>query len=158
MKISVTYRSIDGAKITRSFKTLTGAHKFAVEYVGADADISVFYAVSADGVGKITVSGDASIDEVISGKPKGSAPVAAVVANFTVVEMVPHYNDWDAVSGWTVEPVATFATIDQAQARVSELNADERNEEREFQIRDEAGRQVYGRPLHVSSAPDEIFF
>ena len=57
MKITVFYSAADGAKITRTFKTLTGAQKFAHKWVGAYPEISPRYAVSGDGVGKITVDG-----------------------------------------------------------------------------------------------------
>lgn len=58
--ITVRYRSLDRFGITRRFKTLAGAQQFAQKYVGAHPEISVTfqYAVSADGVGKVTVSGD----------------------------------------------------------------------------------------------------
>lgn len=56
-KIEVTYSSIDGCRMKKSFKTLSGAQKFAHEYVGQHPDLGSYYAVSFDGVGKITVSG-----------------------------------------------------------------------------------------------------
>lgn len=56
-QIRVAYTAIDGARETRSFKTLKGARAFAVRYVGAHPEFGSHYAVSADGIGKVTVSG-----------------------------------------------------------------------------------------------------
>lgn len=55
--ITVTYSTIDRFRKTRSFKTLVGARKFAHHWVGATPEIGSTYAVSGDGVGKITVEG-----------------------------------------------------------------------------------------------------
>jgi len=56
-EIIVRYSSIDGASYTRTYTTLKGARKFAHEWIGAHPEIGTSYAVSFDGVGKITVSG-----------------------------------------------------------------------------------------------------
>lgn len=64
-KIRVTYRSIDHFSKSATFKTLAGAQKFAQKWVGETPEVSVFvpcYAVSGDGVGKITVSGAPILD------------------------------------------------------------------------------------------------
>lgn len=53
----VTYRAIDGASMRRGFATLKGARKFAQEYVGEHPGIGSSYAVSNDGVGRVTVRG-----------------------------------------------------------------------------------------------------
>ncbi len=57
--IRVRYSSIDRCYINRRFRTLEGARRFAVRYVGETPDIGYTfnYAVSADGIGKVTVSG-----------------------------------------------------------------------------------------------------
>jgi hypothetical protein len=55
--ITVTYSSIDGVRKRRKFKTLAGARKFATHWVGDNPDLGSSYAVSFDGVGKITVDG-----------------------------------------------------------------------------------------------------
>lgn len=57
MTITVTYRSIDRVRITRGFKTLPGARRFALKWVGTSYEIGCGYAVSYDGIGKITVKG-----------------------------------------------------------------------------------------------------
>lgn len=56
-RIVVSYASIDGYHLTRRYRTLAGAARFAVMWIGADADIGASYAVSADGIGRITVEG-----------------------------------------------------------------------------------------------------
>lgn len=66
MQITVFYQAIDGARITRQFKTLKGANRFAAEYVGDHPTIGAGYAVSDDGVGKVTVTG-CSLRELFSG-------------------------------------------------------------------------------------------
>lgn len=59
MKITVRYRSIDRFSKAGTFKTLAGAQRFAHRMVGPHPDISVNfgYAVSDDGIGKVTVEG-----------------------------------------------------------------------------------------------------
>jgi hypothetical protein len=60
--IIVTYSSIDGCKKTKTYQTLAGAQKFAQYWVGETPDLGSFYAVSFDGVGKVTCSGCPLID------------------------------------------------------------------------------------------------
>ncbi len=60
--ISVVYKSVDGARISRKFATVAGARRFAVRYVGEHPDIGSTYAVSSDGIGKVEVSGIALRD------------------------------------------------------------------------------------------------
>lgn len=55
--ITVRYSSIDRYRTRRTFKTLEGARKFAVHYVGEHPEMGSTYAVSDDGVGKIEVEG-----------------------------------------------------------------------------------------------------
>jgi len=55
--IKVSYRSVDRYSKTRSFKTLEGAQKFAQEWVGKTPELGTGYAVSGDGIGKVTVDG-----------------------------------------------------------------------------------------------------
>lgn len=57
MKITVRYTSVDGGRKTRSYKTLEGAQKFAQLYVGECPELGDWYAVSADGIGKVEVEG-----------------------------------------------------------------------------------------------------
>lgn len=64
MNIHVTYRSIDRYTKSAEFKTLAGAQKFAQKWVGKTPELSIGfgYAVSGDGIGKITCSGCAIAD------------------------------------------------------------------------------------------------
>jgi hypothetical protein len=64
--IIVHYESIDsyGRVKTRSFKSLKGAQKYAHDWIGPCPSLGGYYAVSDDGVGKITVSGDATLAEL----------------------------------------------------------------------------------------------
>jgi len=55
--IIVRYTSIDRYSQTRRFKTLKGAQAFAHKYVGPHPTLGTYYAVSDDGVGRVTVSG-----------------------------------------------------------------------------------------------------
>ncbi len=57
MTITIRYRSIDGYAERRNFRTLGGARRFAHLWVGPHPDLGSTYAVSNDGVGKITVEG-----------------------------------------------------------------------------------------------------
>lgn len=61
--IKVRYSSIDGFKKTKTFKTLKGAQKAAHYWIGAHPEIGSTYAVSGDGVGKVTLQG-ATLKEV----------------------------------------------------------------------------------------------
>ena len=58
----VRYSSIDGYSKTGRFVTLKGARDFARKWVGEHPEIGSTYAVSADGVGKVTVTGCAVAD------------------------------------------------------------------------------------------------
>lgn len=55
--MKITYTSIDGVRKARTFKTLAAARKFALDYVGPQDVEGGWYAVSFDGVGKVTWSG-----------------------------------------------------------------------------------------------------
>jgi hypothetical protein len=55
--IKVRYITLDGVNKLRKFKTLAGARKFALEWVGPQDVEGGYYAVSDDGVGKVTWQG-----------------------------------------------------------------------------------------------------
>jgi len=61
--ISVLYESIDRFCQRRKFKTVKGASKFARKWVGDHPEQGSYYAVSFDGVGKVSWSG-ATFDEL----------------------------------------------------------------------------------------------
>jgi hypothetical protein len=54
---SVTYESIDGVLKTKRFTDVRQARKFAQHYLGETPELGSWYAVSGDGIGKITCSG-----------------------------------------------------------------------------------------------------
>lgn len=56
-QISIIYQSIDGYNKVRHCETLGGARAWAMYWVGECPDLGLYYAVSADGIGKITVHG-----------------------------------------------------------------------------------------------------
>lgn len=68
MTIIVRYSSIDsyGRSKRRVFKTLATARRYAQKWVGRHPDLGSSYAISGDGVGKITVSGDATLTELFA--------------------------------------------------------------------------------------------
>jgi hypothetical protein len=57
MEIKVKYLAVDGYRKTRKFKTIKFAKKFAQEWIGEHPDIGCGYAISHDGIGRITVTG-----------------------------------------------------------------------------------------------------
>lgn len=60
--ITITYTSIDRLRKRRSFKTLAGARRFAHKWIGAHPDIGGSYAVSFDGIGRVTWKGCSSAE------------------------------------------------------------------------------------------------
>lgn len=55
--IKVSTRSCDGCRKSRTFKTLTGAQRFAHHWVGETPDVGSSYAVANDGILILYVSG-----------------------------------------------------------------------------------------------------
>jgi len=55
--VHVSYSSIDNFHRTRSFKTLENAQNFAQKWIGETPEFGTGYAISDDGIGKITVNG-----------------------------------------------------------------------------------------------------
>lgn len=55
--IIIGYTSVDGARARKTFKTLAAARAYATKMVGVNPDTCGSYAVSDDGVGKVTVVG-----------------------------------------------------------------------------------------------------
>ncbi len=67
-KITVSLATIDGFYKTKSYKTVKAARKFAAYYVGETPEFGSTYAVSFDGVAKVTVVG-CSLQELFFDKP-----------------------------------------------------------------------------------------
>jgi hypothetical protein len=57
--IKIKYSSVDGGRMSRSFKSLKGARAFAQKMVGKNPEMGSSYAVSGDGIGKIEAYGAA---------------------------------------------------------------------------------------------------
>ncbi len=57
MEIKITYSSCDWFRETRKFKTLKGARAYAHRWVGEHPEMGSRYAISGDGIGKVTVKG-----------------------------------------------------------------------------------------------------
>lgn len=76
VKITVSYSAIDGTRFSQEFKTLRGAQRFAQKWVGTKPEISDMfqYAVSFDGVGKVTCQG-CRLRELFPELPKEPEPV-----------------------------------------------------------------------------------
>jgi hypothetical protein len=55
--ITVRYSSIDGFGERREFHTLGGARTFAHYWIGQHPEMGSTYAISGDGIGKITCEG-----------------------------------------------------------------------------------------------------
>jgi len=55
--ITVRYSAVDGYSARKRFASLQEAQKFARKWVGDHPEIGSNYAISDDGVGKVTVSG-----------------------------------------------------------------------------------------------------
>ena len=54
---TVHYASVDGVRITKRATKLSVAQRFAQSWIGRHPDIGSSYAVSFDGIGKVTVEG-----------------------------------------------------------------------------------------------------
>ncbi len=55
--IKLRFETLDGISKRKTFKTLKGAQKFTWNWVGKDAELGSYYAISADGVVKVRVEG-----------------------------------------------------------------------------------------------------
>ena len=62
--IKMRYSTIDRYSKSATFKTVEGARKFAKKYLGDYFDIGYSYAVSGDGVGKVTIVSGATWAEL----------------------------------------------------------------------------------------------
>jgi hypothetical protein len=66
---------VDGFSKRKSFKTLAGARKYAIGMLGKYPSFGSYYAVSDDGVGKITVIDGVALRDLFGDEPKPAAPV-----------------------------------------------------------------------------------
>ena len=112
MTITVTYSSIDHFRKTRSFKTIEGARKFAIRCVGTP-DIGSHYAVSFDGIGKITVEG-CTLRELFLGKK------LAEILPFEVWTLI--VDEDRGTSRSAKDPNGAFATLREANVYAQHLD------------------------------------
>ena len=62
--IKIRLSAIDGSRETRTFKTLTGAQRYAARHIDANGEFGPGYAVSSDGIVTIRVIG-ATLHEIL---------------------------------------------------------------------------------------------
>lgn len=134
MSITVRYSSIDGFSKTRKFKTIEGARKFAVRYVGEHPDHGGGnYAVSFDGVGKVTVQGctlaalfdaaepdEAGVFEVHAGcvnEDRGTVSYYKV-ATFATLHAAAEYAQQADLEG-NCDGIKLVGTTDEAKAAIA---------------------------------------
>lgn len=110
--IIVRYYAIDGFKMRRDFAVLARAQAFAWKWVGENAELGSNYAVSNDGIGKITVSGDATLAQVM-----GREPIEEALPFEVWVAVV---NEDAGTSQWSKSKA--FATYAEAQAYAGEVD------------------------------------
>jgi hypothetical protein len=110
MEIKVRYLAVDGYQAYRRFKTLKGARQFATERVGVP-EIACGYAISADGIGRITVSG-CTLEELFHGTVEnpglGFGPYA-------LWEHYPRFGSRDEIVGYSKSLVARYLTREAAE-------------------------------------------
>lgn len=102
--IIVGYSSIDHYRETRKFKTVTGARAYATKWVGKNPELGHSYAISGDGVGKITVSG-ISLAELFGGMQVIGPGQFAVFKTWNMDE----YNGTQMVGRYVDEEEAVLA-------------------------------------------------
>lgn len=131
-KIKVRYSAIDGFRKARSFETVEGARRFAVERVGEHPEIGSSYAISGDGIGKITVQGISLAalfgePELVTESPPcqwapAPEPVDEIAeGTYGVVESWPvHHAFTDAIIGTDSGPVEIVAGVDEAMKIAAE--------------------------------------
>ena len=155
--ITVFYNAIDGALARRKFKTLAGARGYAVKMVGATPEFGSYYAVSGDGIGKITVEG-CTLRELFAGAVEAPKPfeVWAVAINEDQGTSSPYKagafatlaeasafieREGDGMDGVRVVPIGEVAGAEYDAALIAAI-AEQERAEREFEAR--AWAEFYG--------------
>ena len=117
--IKVSLNSSDGYAKSRSFKTLAGARRFAQRYVGENPEIGSWYAVSWDGVCRVTVEG-ATLQELFTSEPAGKkvrnytvaqAQEAVRDGKFAILDDYPRYDSRDGIIGYTTHVHGIYDTL-----------------------------------------------
>ena len=107
--IKVRYTTLDGVNKLRKFKTLKGARKFALEWVGPQDVEGGYYAVSDDGVGKVTWQGCTRRELFGDGTPTEQEIEAAQDAAFEA-EMQAR---WQAERDWNLAEAKKLSDLDR---------------------------------------------
>lgn len=96
---TVHYESIDshGRRTTRFFKTLAGARTYAHRQVGETPEMGSHYAISGDGVGKITVEGASLFDLFPRCAPDPTDPAFRGYRSYEEMQGDPGQDDDDGV-------------------------------------------------------------
>ena len=133
--IRLRYESVDGANKLANFKTLKGARNWATLRVGPNPDMGLSYAVSDDGVGKVTVVEGTTLGELFApeppaepkapkGKGAGDAAVGATVPALTIpadqVQGGVVAFDASVTDGWAIGAAAA----DDEAAKLAEVAKD----------------------------------
>jgi hypothetical protein len=74
--MKVTYQSCDGSRKTKTFKDLAAAREFAQYWIGKNPEMGSRYAISGDGIGKITAEG-VELRALFGDLPVPAAPTEA---------------------------------------------------------------------------------
>lgn len=101
MNITVHYLAVDGCKRVHKFKTLKGAQTFAQEYVGETPELGSFYAVSGDGIGRVTVDG-CDLRELFP-KLKDDPPMVTTAQIHSITSHVKDNQPADGNLGWPID-------------------------------------------------------
>jgi hypothetical protein len=154
--IKVYYQSVDHCRKTRSFKTLAGAQKFAQAWVGETPELGTFYAVSADGVGKVTVSGaslKALFPKLDTPKDVGLDEARKLVGQgkYAIIINFPRYDGRDAICGWSRSVHGIYDTADALGLAIDKLA--DLNEYAEYWTPPSTAPQA-----HQADAADDIPF
>jgi hypothetical protein len=106
--IKITYQSIDGLRDTRSFKTIEGARKFAQRGVGEHPELGRGYAVSGDGIGKVTVASGCELGDLFPPRLSDAQVCADPLALPTDTETAQAFDGAEAAE--TIAEAPTAAT------------------------------------------------
>lgn len=113
-QITIRYASIDGCHHTKVYKTLEGAQKFAQEKVGTTPDLGSHYAVSFDGIGKITVEGCVILDLFPEHVEAREAAMLAYMAEEDAAREA-YLRDEEVPPAPSAPKVYTFDTVEEAE-------------------------------------------
>lgn len=149
MEIIVRYSSCDGYSERRKFKTLKGAQKFAHKWVGEHPEIGSSYAVSGEGIGKVTVSG-CSLRELF---PEKGSVAGAKVGRFHVAR---RFYEEDTGRSY-LRLVQSFMTAEEAIAYVCEIYENDEEFDNSLEVVDAQGNRIPGKNDHLFQSQEIPF-